>query len=361
MNESLSQRLFRILRDELRALTYVQPHKRPWQLPFAAALASGLPLAAGTALGRLDWGLNAMLGGLVFLSLPDTRLRYRMVLMMALAFGMSACYAFGALTSLVPAAKSGAITLLTLIASMTARFYRLGPPGILFLIMAASIAAYTPITVEEVPLRVGLATMGAIFACSVAFLYSLHQVRRSPPAATIPSHGADFDYVVVDSVVIAACVGLSLLLAESIGLERPYWAPVSCIAIIQGASLRLVWNRHVHRLLGTIIGLGLAWLILELPLDDWTLVAIMIALSFVIELVVVRHYGLAVVFITPLTILLAEASSLGQHSPIDTMLARVWDIALGSAIGLAGGAALHVPSFRARVARLIRALAPVSH
>jgi hypothetical protein len=40
--------------------------------------------------------------------------------------------------------------------------------------------------------------------------------------------------------------------------------------------------------------------------------ALMMALSFIIEVLVVRHYGLAVVFITPLTILLAEAATLGH-------------------------------------------------
>ena len=35
----------------------------------------------------------------------------------------------------------------------------------------------------------------------------------------------------------------------------------------------------------------------------------MIVLAFLIETLVVRHYGLAVVFITPLTIFLAEGTA----------------------------------------------------
>jgi uncharacterized membrane protein YccC len=85
---------------------------------------------------------------------------------------------------------------------------------------------------------------------------------------------------------------------------------------------------------------------------------VMIALSFVIEILVVRHYGLAVVFITPLTIFLAEAAHLQQQSPLLTMQARALDIAVGSLVGLAGGAALHVPAVRSRLARGIRAWLP---
>ena len=59
-------------------------------------------------------------------------------------------------------------------------------------------------------------------------------------------------------------------------------------------------------------------------------------------------------FNTPLTIYLAEAVQLGQQSPLATMQARALDIALGSIVGLAGGAALHVPAFRSRVTRVIK-------
>lgn len=351
-------RISQALGEEWRHLVRIQPSNRPWEMPLAAALASGVPLLVGVGFGRFDFGLVSMLGGLVFLSLPDTRMQHRMVLMMAVAFGMVACYALGALTHFFPAALVLALTLICSVASMTVRYYRLPPPGILFLMMAASIAAYTPAALLDIPLRVGLIAMGAVFACVVAFLYSLYQVRRTPPRAELPAPGMDFDYVVVDSVIIGACVGLSLLIAELMQLERPYWVPVSCLAIIQGASLRMVWNRHVHRLVGTVLGLVLAWLLLALPLDAWGIAAVMIVLSLLIEILVVRNYGLAVIFITPLTIFLAEAGPMATQAPLVTMQARVLDIAVGSLIGLGGGAALHVPALRSRVARFIRWLTP---
>ena len=352
------KRVSTALREELRQLTRIHSSNRPWEMPLAAALASGVPLLVGAAFGRMDFGLVSSLGGLVFLSLPDSRMQHRMVLMMAIAFAMIACYALGALTHFFPPAMIVALTLISLVASLAARYYRLAPPGILFLVMAASIAAYTPATLLDIPLRVGLVALGALFACVVAFAYSLHRVRRAPPAAAVPTPRMDFEYVVVDSVIIGACVGLSLVIAEALHLQRPYWVPVSCLAIIQGASLRMVWNRHAHRLLGTLAGLGLAWALLVLPLNTWGVVAVMIALSVVIEVLVVRHYGLAVVFITPLTIFLAEATHLGQQSPLLTMQARALDIAVGSLVGLAGGAALHLPAFRSRVARAIRRVLP---
>jgi hypothetical protein len=70
----------------------------------------------------------------------------------------------------------------------------------------------------------------------------------------------------------------------------------------------------------------------------------------------VRHYGLAVVFITPLTIFLAEAARLGQGAPAGMLQARLFDIVLGSVIGLLGGICLHSPRFRNALGPRIRRL-----
>jgi hypothetical protein len=45
-----------------------------------------------------------------------------------------------------------------------------------------------------------------------------------------------------------------LLLAEALRLPRPYWVPVSCLAVLQGVTLRAVWNRQFQRVAGTALG-----------------------------------------------------------------------------------------------------------
>ena len=72
----------------------------------------------------------------------------------------------------------------------------------------------------------------------------------------------------------------------------------------------------------THIGLLVAWVLLMMPLDAWCMCGVMIVLTFVVESIGVRHYGLATVFITPLTILLAEAATLGHGSVASLMQAH---------------------------------------
>ncbi|MEE1654148.1 FUSC family protein [Brachymonas sp. G13] len=346
------QRLSQLVRTEWYHLTDFKHSDRPWQLPFAAALASGLPLAVGAWFGHVQYGVLSSLGGLVFLYIANLPLAQRMVVLMVCAFAMAASFGLAQMGSaLHPLATPVVLTFLTLLVGMVTRFYRLPPPGSFFFIMVASIGAYLPVNVELIPLRVGLVFMGSMLALLMAFFYSLWMMPRLPPPQPAPSPHYDFQYVVYDSVLIAVFVGLALVVAELMGLRSAYWAPVSCIAIMQNVTMRAVWNKQVHRILGTAAGMVLTWLLLTLQLNPWSLFLILTTLSFIIEMLVVRHYGLAVIFITPLTILLAEAGANMQLPPDVIIQARLIDIVVGSVIGVVGGVFLHNLTLREWVSR----------
>lgn len=357
-HSSKRKKFLALIQAELRHLMTINASDRHWQMPFAAALASGLPLLIGAFFDRMDYGLAASLGGLVFLYMPNTPMSHRMVSLMACAFGMTACYALGVMSHFFPPLILLALTFITILVTMVCRFYRVGQPGSLFFVMTASIGAYTPTEVLQIPLKVGLLTMGCLLSCLIAFFYSAHILRQQPPQPVTPLPVATFDFVVFDAIIIGVFVGISLALAQALQLQSAYWVPVSCLAVIQGLSLRAVWNKQLQRVIGTGIGLLLSWGLLALPLDKWTLALTMMALAFMIEIAVVRHYGFAVIFITPLTILLAEAATLGQVSSAALMQTRFLDTVLGSAVGLIGGICLHSPRFRDVVGRQIRRLAP---
>src|SRR5690625_7418311 len=90
---------------------------------------------------------------------------------------------------------------------------------------------------------------------------------------------------------------------------------------MQGATFRAVWQRNVHRIFGTVIGMGLAWIIFSFSPNAWTLAGLIMLLTFIIEALVIRNYGLAVLFITPLTAIFAD-SGLGALCPDRLILVR---------------------------------------
>ncbi|MDR0529620.1 MAG: FUSC family protein [Zoogloeaceae bacterium] len=346
------------LQKEWLSLFKVNPSDRPWQMPFAAALSVGLPLMVGAFFGHMDYGLISSLGGLVFLHLPETPLYHRMICLIACAFAMSASYALGLISHFLPITVLLSLTFLSIVTLMLCRFYRLGPPGSAFFIMAAAIGAYSPSEILDIPLKTGLITLGCLLAVFIAFVYSLVTLRTRPVKPIAPLPAATFDFVVFDSVIIGSCVGLSLLLAWFLGLEKAYWIPISCLAIIQDVSVRTMWTKQFHRILGTGVGLFVAWGLLSLPFSAWGLCFVMMTLSFLVETIVVRHYGAAAVFITPMTILLADAAILPQTPQmVDTLvMARFWDTVVGCLVGLVGGFCLHSARFRAITSLWLRAV-----
>ncbi len=242
--------------------------------------------------------------------------------------------------------------------TVACRYYRIGPPGGVFFLMPAAIGMFTPGTLADLPYKVGLFAMGCMFAWLVAFFYSLYILRRQPAVPLVPTPRPDFDFVYLDSIVIGIGVGLSLALALLLQMDKPYWVPVSCLVVLQGASLRAAWNKQVQRIVGTALGLFVAWGLLSVTTDPWAVALTILVLTFVIETAVVRHYALAAVFITPLTILLAEAPDL-QHGNIGALMeARFLDTLLGAAFGFFVAVALHNPGFRGHTGNLLRRILP---
>ncbi|MDH6234613.1 putative membrane protein YccC [Mesorhizobium soli] len=134
---------------------------------------------------------------------------------------------------------------------------------------------------------------------------------------------------------------MSLALAGMLGLEKAYWVPVSCLAVMQGVTLQASWSRNVHRIVGTVLGMGLTWLLLPFLTNSWAIALAVTLLTLLIETAVVRHYAFAAIFITPLTILLAESSSPGPVSSAMLMQTRLIDTVVGALIGLVGAVCLH--------------------
>ena len=330
---------------------------RPWHLPLLASLCVGFPALLGVHFGRFDSGILASIGALVILYMPATSIPHRMVTLAVCSIGLTACFALGVSTSFSPYVSALVLGLTTTLVTLITRFYALPPPGSFFFILVAAVAGTLPFNPALIPAHVGLFVLGGIQACLLAFVYSLLVARQATPKPAPPPRARRAEGIIPDSIVIGLFVGGSLLLAQFLGLDNPYWVPISCAAIMQGATFRAVWHRKIHRIIGTAIGMGLAWVIFSLPFGPWELVGVIMALNFMVEFLVVRNYGLAVIFITPLTVLLAEASTVALP-PDQLVLARMFDIVLGSFIGFVGGVILHHPEILARLEARRRAKGP---
>lgn len=126
---------------------------------------------------------------------------------------------------------------------------------------------------------------------------------------------------------------LSGAAAMALGVDHAYWAMAAAVLVLhQGTDRSRTLRRGTERLLGTWAGLGLAGLILSLHPHDLWLVSLLALLNFVIEVLVVRNYALATVFITTAALTISS----GTHA-VDIghlLLARGIDTLIGCAIGV---------------------------
>lgn len=219
---------------------------------------------------------------------------------------------------------------------------------------AKNSAIATPKGIETIAASVGNLALGVIIACTIGLIYSLITLRGKDGQDNITIFQQHKYTNITESIIFGATIGISLLVAKLLQMENPYWVPISCMAVMQGISTSHVWERALHRVLGTIIGLGLIWFVLLLPLNIWQVCICIIILQIIVEFLVVRNYGLAAVFITMLTIFLAEPNiALTEHSNL-LIKARLIDTLIGSTIGALGGWMLYHEKIHFYTKRQIR-------
>lgn len=346
-----------IIKAELKEVFKLKTSSRPWSVPILAALCVGIPLFMGLFIGDFSSVMNISLAGLVILYMPiQSSISKRLLKVLLCSFGFMISYAIGIAFSFNPLVSCVVFGLFSACIHWISLTYRIGPPGNFFFIMLASMASGLPFDVTKIPERIGLVAIGTMLACFFALLYSLlsRDVKQTATNEVIIRTRIVKDRQSVESMIIGLFMFASLLVGHLFGFDRPYWLPISCLAVMQGATAFQIWRRGFYRILGTFLGMALCWLILMLidsPL--WLCIAVVI-LQFIIEAIVTRNYTIAVIFITPMTILLIEATSTIAQNPTELIGTRMIDVLVGSLIGAVGGWFIHHEKMKQKFFKQLR-------
>ncbi|MBZ2196990.1 FUSC family protein [Ruania sp. N2-46] len=135
---------------------------------------------------------------------------------------------------------------------------------------------------------------------------------------------------------VGAGVATAGLIASIVGTDHVYWAMAATMLVLHtGLDRKNTVIRSVHRLIGTVLGLGL-FLAVHALVDlggPWVLVVALIVMQGTVELLVVRNYAAAVLFITPLALTIGTAGTgVGVG---DVALERLLDTAIGITVAVA--------------------------
>ncbi|PVD51673.1 FUSC family protein [Terrimonas sp.] len=311
---------------------------RAWHLPVVAGICIGIPILLGLYFDNLAAGKTASIGALVILYIQSDKLINRMMVLMVCGFGFIFSYTIGLIFSQSFWLSPLILALYTF--GLHYALFRLTlnkPPGNFFFTMIASMAIAVPKDTVTIPASIGYLSIGVMVSCVTGLLYSLLTLKKENSIGEAVIIHQNKYVNITESIILGATVGASLLVAKLFKMENPYWIPISCMAVMQGITTTHVWARAIQRVLGTLIGLVLTWCLLQFKLSVLGVCVCIIVLQTIVEFLVVRNYALAAVFITMLTIFLAETNVSLTEQTGHLIKTRFLDTLIGSAIGAIGG------------------------
>lgn len=310
-----------------------------------AAVAVAVPLTVLVLTGHLDWAAYAAFGAMTALFGRNEPYRVRLRTVTVAAALMLAIITFALVLSLIEApllVLTAGLVLVIVLGILTASTAGLFPATPIFFVFGYAVIAQLPTALDEFWPRLLVAVASAAFAWLLTMSgWLLRRVagEREPDlfknlfrgALVRPQAFRDRRVWVsiVQNVVGALAAGA---LAFGAGIGHPYWAVVSVVAVLPPPGAAHSVSRAFHRMIGTTLGVGLAALVL-LPGPPVAVLILVIALGqFGAEILIGRHYGAALLFVTPLALTVVHLAS---PVPVPALLVdRVLETVLGSAIAL---------------------------
>lgn len=196
-------------------------------------------------------------------------------------------------------------TLIVGVLSIVADVLRLRPSGPLFYIFAFMATASVPFDGQlwEAALTGVSSVAVALF---LGFIGRLWARRTEPDRQLSEAPLPAWPRIFAQAGRYVVALGLAGSVGVMSGLGHNYWAMVAAAAPISavGASGGLI--RAVHRIIGTYAGVLLTAVLLTIQWPPLGLAFLLAALQFAGEVFVISHYSIALVFMTPMALMMTE-------------------------------------------------------
>ena len=310
----------------------VGPHSGAHRVAVRAVLSVAVPLVVLQLIGRIDLSVYASFGAFAALygraDVPRVRVRMQATAGLVLVAAMLAGTTLSLLST--PAIASVAVVaLLAAAVTLLASRAQWHPPGALFAVFAAGATASFPATGATLgtALLVGGGSVAWSLVVTTGFVLARRGSWRPPRRTRAPIGTVAWE--------MTATVGVAALIAGIAGVllvgSHWYWAMVGAVAAVGGAHVTARLIRGVQRLVGTLLGVLIAAGLLALHLPPWLVIVVAVALQAGAELFVGRNYGIAMLFITPLALLMVSLAS--PATPGMLLRDRVIETIIGVAVG----------------------------
>lgn len=295
-----------VLTDELLR---VQPTPGAHRVALRAGLSVGVPLLAVLLLGRPAWTSYAVFGAFTSLYGRNHVHLSRAAMQASAGAALTVSVVLGVLAGSADSRDWLAVAGCCVVAglgTLLASVQDWHPPGPLFLVFAFGAVASAPHDLGEAPVAAAVCVASVLFSLLVGNAGALLRRQVSLPTRLAPA----WTWQPVRFVVAVGVAGaLATALGAVLGVGHPYWAMVAAVAPLTARGISRQMVRAGHRILGTLLGLVTGAALLALGLGPVATVLVVVVLQVLTELVVGRNYGLAMLFITPMALLMGQLAA----------------------------------------------------
>ena len=312
----------------------VGPYDRDHTVAIRAAISVGVPLLILWSIGRLDLSIYASFGAFAALYGRTDPIGDRIRMQLAAGAVMVASMLIGTAVSVAHLPSVWAVVVVAAVASavtLLAYAAQWHPPGGLFSVFAAGATASIPADASRLGSVLGVGLAAVVFSLIVTFVYesvtarALPRLSRSKNRIPVGAVAAEMAITVAAATILAGIAGLLLLDSHW------YWAMVGAVAAVSGPHVKARVIRGLQRLVGTVLGVLVAAAVLALGVPPLAVILIAVALQVGAELFVGRNYAIAMIFITPLALLMVQ---LAAPTTVAVLLTdRLWETLLGIVAG----------------------------
>lgn len=298
-----------------------------------------VPLLLLVLVGRPEWTPYAAFGAFTSLYGRHHQRSERAGMQVVAGVFLTLSVTLGVTVAQVPESRWLIVVLGALLAAagtLTSDAFRWHPPGPIFLLFGFAVCGMALAPPSDIPIAFGVAAASAAFAVLVGSIGALREPGAwERPVLPHPRFVDAWRTVGARAHLLRYTVALLLSggIATASGWEHPYWAMVAAVAVLSGPDRASRLSRSTHRVVGTLLGVGVAAVILPLhPVGVWAVVLIA-ALQVLAELFVGRNYAFALLFITPLALLMGQ---LVHPTPVGQLLVdRLLETILGALVAVA--------------------------
>ncbi|PUB26259.1 fusaric acid resistance family protein [Promicromonospora sp. AC04] len=347
----------RPLLPHLRRMLHVGPYGGELPVALRAAASVAVPMLVLWATGHLEWSLYATFGAFTSLFGRTVPIRARLLMQVQAGGVLVASVLLGTLIAVLSPTASAAGWVVVPVAAVWATAVailshrlRWHPPGPLFPVFALGACSSVPVGPDRLPVALAVTVVAALFALALTAAIARFESGAAaaptparPPApasasapaqAPAPAHapagrsGPAPEWT-LSHYLVRYAMGVAVAGAIATAVGHPYWAMVAAVVPMSAPDAAGRLTRAAQRLAGTLVGVVIAWVLLTAAPPPLVVITIAALLQAGAELYVGRNYGVAMLFITPLALSMAQ---LANPVPVGELVA---DRALDTLVGVA--------------------------